>query len=47
VIKWWDEEPQFMSDAELIEAYERTSGEPSDTRSEALLKEIRRRELDL
>jgi len=35
-----------LEDSELLAAYERTSGEPGDPLADALLEEIKRRELD-
>lgn len=39
--------PSEMADAELLEAYERTTGRANDMVANALLAEIRRRELDI
>jgi len=36
-----------MSDADLLAAYQRTSGEPGDVIADALLAEIERRNLDI
>jgi len=50
VIKWndtHDEQVRAMSDAHLIEAYQRTSGEPGDAAADALLAEIKLRNLDI
>ena len=43
-------EPEFvrdLSDEDLLEAYERTSGEEGDAEAMVLLAEIQRRGLDL
>lgn len=43
-------DPEFiatLSDADLLAAYQRTTGEPEDAEAEALLSEIQRRELDI
>jgi hypothetical protein len=40
-------DPATLTDDELVEAYERTSGEPGDEVAEALLAEIQRRGLDV
>jgi hypothetical protein len=40
-------DPASLSDAELIAAYERTSGEADDAVAAALLAEIERRGLDV
>jgi hypothetical protein len=50
MIRWDDthgEQVRAMSDADLIAAYQRTSGEPGDTVADALLAEIERRDLDV
>ena len=36
-----------LTDHELLDAYERSSGDPSDTIADQLLAEIQRRELDV
>ncbi|MDP1026416.1 hypothetical protein Q5H91_04260 [Sphingomonas sp. KR1UV-12] len=36
-----------LSDEQLLEAYERTTGAACDAEADALLEEIRRRELDV
>lgn len=41
------DDPNTMTDQELLSAYEQTSGERDDPISEALLKEIKRRGLDV
>ena len=41
------EHPEDLSDVELFEAYERTNGEPGNPEVEALLAEIKRRNLDI
>lgn len=40
-------DPQSLSDADLIAAYQRTDGEPGDPDADALVIEIQRRGLDL
>jgi len=40
------DDPHEMTDAELLRAYQRTSGEPGDPVADALEKEIERRQLD-
>ena len=40
-------DPSAMNDRELIATYEMTEGDPDDPRSEALLREIERRGLDI
>ena len=50
MIKWddtYDKQVKAMSDADLIAAYQRTSGEPGDVAADALLAEIKRRDLDI
>jgi hypothetical protein len=50
MIHWNDtheEQLRAMSDAVLLEAYERTSGQRGDAAADALLAEIRRRGLDV
>jgi len=50
MIKWDDthhDQLRAMSDADLLEAYQRTSGEPGDVSADALLAEIERRNLDI
>ena len=41
-----DEQLKAMPDADLLAAYERTNGEPGNPEADALLAEIRRRNLD-
>lgn len=41
------DDPKTMTDAELLSAYEETSGEAGDPISDALLAEIKRRGLDV
>jgi len=50
MIKWddtHDDQLRVMSDADLLAAYQRTSGEPADVTANALLAEILRRNLDI
>jgi len=50
MIEWIDTFPAQvaeMPDAELLRAYQRTTGEPGDAAADALLAEIQRRELDV
>lgn len=50
MIKWTDthdEQVKAMTDAELCAAYQRTDGEPGNPEADALLDEIRRRDLDV
>ncbi|WP_353442648.1 hypothetical protein [Sphingomonas faeni] len=50
MIQWNDtqnEQARAMSDADLLAAYQRTTGEPGDQQADALLAEIERRDLDI
>ncbi len=50
MIQWndhYDEQIKALTDAELLEAYERTSGKPGDAAVDALVAEVRLRGLDL
>lgn len=50
MIKWdstYEDQLKAMADADLLAAYLRTTGEPGDIDSDALLAEIERRELDI
>ena len=40
-------DPATLTDDELVDAYERTGGEPGDEIAEALLAEIQKRGLDV
>ena len=42
-----EDDPSTLSDADLIAAYQRTDGEPGNPVADALLEEIRARNLDL
>jgi len=43
----YDEQVKAMSDADLLTAYQRTSGAPGDAAADDLLAEIERRNLDI
>jgi len=50
MIKWndtHDDQLRAMSDADLLAAYQRTSGEQGDVTVDSLLAEIERRNLDI
>jgi hypothetical protein len=50
MIQWTDthdEQVKAMTDAALLAAYQRTEGEPGNPEADALLAEIKRRELDV
>ena len=50
MIKWddtYDDQLTAMSDADLLAAYQQTSGEQGDVTADALLAEILRRNLDI
>lgn len=50
MIRWDDrheEQLRAMPDADLMAAYQRTSGEPGDAAADELLAEIKRRDLDI
>ncbi|WP_199860852.1 hypothetical protein [Sphingomonas aurantiaca] len=50
MIKWHDthaDQLRAMPDADLLAAYQRSSGEPGDVIADALLAEIKRRNLDI
>lgn len=50
MIRWLDtfaDQVRAFSDADLFAAYQRTDGEPGNPEADALLAEIKRRELDI